>query len=139
MILKSSSERQTKNIAKKIAGEIKDKGGVVGLIGDLGAGKTTFAQGFAEGLGVKEKVISPTFVLIREHKIPNTKKMFFHIDLYRLEGEVNLLELGLRDLFKGDDVVLIEWADKVKGRLPGNAVEVVIKKIDFKTREITVT
>jgi len=75
----SNSEEETKQIARKITKETKSR--FFALSGELGAGKTVFAQGFAKGLGIKEKIISPTFVLIRQHQIPKTKKVLYHIDL----------------------------------------------------------
>src|SRR3989344_5449080 len=104
------SEKETKDLAKKLAKNFK--GGVIGLFGELGAGKTMFTQGFANGLGIKEKIISPTFVLIRQHKIPNSNNLLFHVDLYRLEKLKDLKQLGLRDSWSNPkDMVLIEWAD----------------------------
>lgn len=139
MILKSGSPKETKKIAIDLAKRFRNGGGIIGLTGDLGAGKTTFAQGFAEGLGVSEKVISPTFVLIREHQIPDSKKKFFHIDLYRLEGKVNPEEIGLKEMFNTVDVVLVEWADKLKNELPEGAITVVIEKTGQDVRKIIIT
>ncbi len=139
MILESKSEKETKKTAVGMAEEFKREGGIVVLTGELGAGKTTFAQGFAEGLGITEKVISPTFVLIREYNIPGTEKKFFHIDLYRLEGGVNPAELGVHDMLNDGNVVLIEWADKLKEDLPGKVTKIFFKKISQNIREITVT
>ena len=122
-----------------MAEEFKREGGIVVLTGELGAGKTTFAQGFAEGLGITEKVISPTFVLIREYHIPGSEKKFFHIDLYRLEGGVEPAELGVHDMLNDGNVVLIEWADKLKEDLSGKVTKIFFKKISQNIREITVT
>lgn len=127
MILKSGSSKETKKIAIDFAKKFKDGGGIIGLSGDLGAGKTTFAQGFAEGLGVKEKVTSPTFVLIREHQIPDSIKRLIHIDLYRVDGQEELGELGLNEILESGDVVLIEWAEKIKEKL-NDAIWVNISK-----------
>lgn len=118
------SEKETKDLAKKLAKKLT---GVIALIGELGSGKTTFAQGFAEGLGIKDKIISPTFVLIRQHRIPKTDKPLYHIDLYRLE---DFAELGLKDLIEDpNNIVLIEWAEKLK-ELPKNAIRISIQKQD---------
>src|SRR3989304_1888357 len=115
----SNSDTQTKEIAAKLAK--KSKSHVFALSGELGAGKTTFVQGFAQGLGIKEKIISPTFVLIRQHHIPNTKKVLFHIDLYRLENITDLKSLGLEEILSNpNNIVLIEWAEKIKDTLPEN-------------------
>src|SRR3989338_1835026 len=108
----SSSEKETKQIAGRFARQITR--GVIALSGELGAGKTTFVQGFAKGLGIKEKIISPTFVLIRQHLIPNNTKTLYHIDLYRLENKADLKQIGLEEiLLDPDNIVLIEWAEKL--------------------------
>lgn len=129
------SEKETKNLAKKMAGKIKS--GVIALTGELGAGKTTFVQGFAKGLGIKEKIISPTFVLIRQYPIPNTSRILYHIDLYRLEG---FTELGLKEII-GDpnNIVLIEWAEKIKNDLPEKTTYIKIRKENQNKRSITVS
>lgn len=122
----SNSEQETKLIAEKLAKETK--GHIFALTGELGAGKTIFVQGFAKGLGIKEKIISPTFVLIRQHKIPGTTKVLYHIDLYRLENTTNLKELGLGEIWSNPgNYVLIEWAEKIK-ELPKNAINISIQK-----------
>lgn len=129
----TNSERETKDLAKKLA---KQLNGVIALTGELGAGKTIFTQGFAEGLGIKDKIISPTFVLIRQHKIPNTSKTLFHIDLYRTE---NFKELGLQEIMDNpNNIVLIEWAEKVKKILPKNTTYINIKSLSEDEREIII-
>lgn len=134
----TKSDRETKDLAKKIAEDFKDKSGVLALIGDLGAGKTVFAQGFAEGLEIEEKVISPTFVLMRQHQIPNTEKMFYHLDLYRLEN-VNIKELGLEEIFENsENIILIEWAEKIQNYLPKNSVTIKIEKTSETERTIAI-
>lgn len=131
------SEQETKNLAQDLAKEIKY--GVIALTGDLGAGKTTFVQGFAQGLGIKEKIISPTFVLIRQHQIPNTKQVLFHIDLYRLEDNFDIRELGLEEILSDpDNLVLIEWADKIKRLLPKTTTWIYLETTKLNTRRITI-
>ncbi len=99
------------------------KGGsatVIALVGNLGAGKTTFAQGFLKALGVQRQVISPTFLIIKPYalrKLAHTRA--FHIDCYRLEKPQELLALGLKDILKNPEhLVLIEWPELVKKYLP---------------------
>ncbi len=128
------SEKETKDLAKKLAKKLT---GVIALIGELGSGKTTFAQGFAAGLGIKEKIISPTFVLIRQHRIPKTEKTLYHIDLYRLE---DFTELGLKDLMEDpNNIVLIEWAEKIKDQLPQNTTYIKFKTLSETKREIKIS
>lgn len=129
MQYQTKSEEETKNLAILFAKDFLKTGGVIGLIGDLGAGKTTFSQGFAKGLKVKEKITSPTFLLMHQYQIPNSEKIFYHLDLYRLEGEINIKEIGLDEIFKNpDNIILIEWADKIKNRLPIKTLLLNFKK-----------
>lgn len=131
----TKSGNETKKIARDLAKDFLI-GGIIALSGELGAGKTTFAQGFAEGLGIKDKIISPTFLIIRQYKIPNQKNFFYHIDLYRLEN-VNLKESGLEEIFSDqNNVVLVEWADKIARDLPASSKRIGLKKLREELHEI---
>lgn len=139
MVYSSLSANQTQKIAAKIALQFKKNGGVIALIGDLGSGKTTFSQGFAKSLGITDKIISPTFVLIRQHQLPESERQLFHIDLYRLEGEIDPNQLGLKELLEDQEsIVLIEWAEKINGYLPKKAIRIQFKKISQNERQITI-
>ena len=112
---------------------------VIGLVGDLGSGKTTFLQGFARGLKIKEQVLSPTFIIMRKLSIPSLAKQkqpfkrFFHIDCYRVEKTKELLELGFKkNMEDPENIVVLEWADKAMDILPRGAI---MLKIDFIGRE----
>lgn len=130
----TNSEKETKKLAEKLAKNPSSN--IIALTGELGAGKTIFAQGFAKGLGIKEKIISPTFVLVRQHKIPKMKKIFYHIDLYRIE---QFESLGLKEIMADQsNIVLIEWAEKLKD-LPKNAIKILIQKQDSSKRVITLS
>lgn len=133
----TNSTQETQKFAEQLAESFKN-GGIIALTGDLGAGKTTFVQGFAKGLGIKEKVISPTFVLIRQHLVPNTNQTLYHLDLYRLEDSFE--QIGLQELFteKGA-IVLIEWSEKIANQLPANATKVNIEKTGESSRKITIS
>lgn len=132
----SKSEEETKQIAAKLAK--KNLGRVFALSGELGTGKTIFVQGFAKGLGISEKIISPTFVLIRQHSIPNTKSVLYHIDLYRLEGIVSTKNLGLLELWSDqNNIVLIEWAEKLN-ELPEGTIKITIQKEGDCNRKILI-
>ncbi|OGZ46184.1 MAG: tRNA (adenosine(37)-N6)-threonylcarbamoyltransferase complex ATPase subunit type 1 TsaE [Candidatus Ryanbacteria bacterium RIFCSPHIGHO2_02_FULL_48_12] len=115
---------------------------VLALEGDLGGGKTTFTQGFAKGLGIKDKIASPTFVLMKIYKISglNTHfERFVHIDAYRLDHPHELVHLGWRDLARDPhNIILVEWASKVKKLIPKEAVHIQFAFVDKKTRTITV-
>lgn len=102
-------------------------GEVITLNGDLGAGKTVFAQGFAAGLGVSEPVNSPTFTIVQEYagRLP-----LYHFDVYRIEEPEEMEEIGYRDYFYGDGVCLIEWAEQIRELLPERRTDVTIERDD---------
>jgi tRNA threonylcarbamoyladenosine biosynthesis protein TsaE len=105
----TTSAAETKKSAMSFAKKLR-KGDVISLIGDLGSGKTTFVQGLAAGLGIKEGVKSPSFTVVNEYAYKDQK--LFHIDLYRL-GENDFDSLGLDDYIFGGGIAVIEWADRV--------------------------
>lgn len=128
----TTSPRHTRKVARILAEEmlvpdVKRRGAfVVALVGELGSGKTTFVQGFAEALGVQERVLSPTFVIL---KFFRTKKQrggisgLCHIDCYRLKETNELSTLGFAELVADpENIVVIEWADRLKGAVPKGAL-----------------
>ncbi len=136
-IIITNSLEETQKFAEDFAK--KFKGSVIALNGELGSGKTSFTQGFAKGLGIKDKVISPTFVLIRQHEIPKTKVTLFHIDLYRLESETDFKQLGINELITNTkNVVLIEWANKASLLLPEDTTYISFETVGENKRKITV-
>lgn len=116
--LTSSSPEETWDFANRL-GKKLGAGDVITLEGDLGAGKTTFTKGLANGLDVKRNVNSPTFTIIKEYmgRIP-----LYHMDVYRLEN--NLEDLGFDEYFEGDGVTVIEWAHIIKEQLPSERLEI---------------
>ena len=127
-IITTRSAAETKKIASALAKEIaairSDHARVIALSGNLGAGKTTFVQGFARALGIRERIQSPTFVLMKIYSLKRRKniKHLVHIDAYRIESLREIEHLGLRELFDDKDaVILIEWADRIKKILPKDA------------------
>ncbi|MDP3899595.1 MAG: tRNA (adenosine(37)-N6)-threonylcarbamoyltransferase complex ATPase subunit type 1 TsaE [bacterium] len=131
----------TKKLAEQLASSFKG-GEVLGLVGDLGAGKTTFVQFLAQVLGVKDTVNSPTFNIIKSYKILNPKskiKNLIHIDAYRLNSPEELTALGVEEHFNDEKTVtIIEWADKVMETLPKNAIKINIK-LDKNTRTFKIS
>ena len=112
----------------------------MGLVGDLGSGKTTFVQGLAMGLGIKERLISPTFILLREYQKPSGGNLY-NVDLYRLEQVTkdDLATLGILDFAKDKkNVILVEWADKAKSLLPENTIWVNFENLGENERRITI-
>lgn len=133
MKLVSKSAKETKNFAKKLAlGILHNAYGlrhmavVVSLEGELGAGKTTFTQGFAEGLGIKEKIQSPTFVILKIYKI-GARKRLIHVDAYRLKSK-DFKVLGWKEFIKNpDNIILVEWGNKIKNILPKDTIRIIFK------------
>ena len=131
---------ETQILGKEIAQNIKNEQ-VICLHGDLGTGKTTFIQGFAEGLGVTKKIISPTFIIMRTYELRDhpTKKYFYHVDLYRIESEKDVEGLGLLEIIKDpESIVAIEWPEKIENLLPEKRLTLFFKYIDDEKREITI-
>ena len=116
--------------------EVLAPGDVVSLTGDLGAGKTVFVQGAARALGVHEPVISPTFVLVREHRGDVRVR---HVDVYRLERVQEVLDLGFEDLVDEGGVAFIEWGDAIEALLPDEHVRVELRTGPDDSRTIRVT
>lgn len=128
----------TKSVEKSLwlgnqLGRLLIQGDIIALIGDLGGGKTWFTKGLATGLGIEpNEVVSPTFTIANEYY---GKYPLFHIDLYRVEHEQDLVSLDLDRYFLGEGIVVIEWADRCPGRLPDKRVQIEFKIIDETTRE----
>src|SRR4030042_6782677 len=139
MEVKTNSTRQTKKVASDFAKKLNG-GDVIALFGQLGAGKTVFAQGLARGLGIKRRIISPTFVFMRSYPFYRSHQplTFYHIDLYRGEDINDFRALGLEEIFAWENIAVLEWADKIVGILPKKRIDVYINLIDEKTRKITI-
>ena len=123
---------------------------VLAMEGDLGGGKTTFVQGFAKGLGIKENITSPTFVILKKFKIPSFAKataskakskfqFFYHIDAYRLEKPKDLLDLGFEKILSGwNNIIAVEWSEKIQKILPKNVIKIRFEFVDENTRKIRI-
>jgi tRNA threonylcarbamoyladenosine biosynthesis protein TsaE len=131
---RTSSEEETVALGERLARELPPRG-VVLLIGNLGAGKTTLAKGIVKGLGAADpdEVASPTFTLIHEYG------RVYHIDLYRLDEARQVVGLGVEEIFDRDAVVLVEWGERFPGLMPGKRVEIRIEPTGDDEREITMT
>jgi tRNA threonylcarbamoyladenosine biosynthesis protein TsaE len=136
-IIRSSGVNETVYCGKVVGKRLK-AGDIIGLVGELGAGKTYFVKGVAEGLEVLEDqyVTSPTFTLINEYQGSVT---LYHFDLYRIRNEREIERLGYEEYLFGDGVVIIEWAEKMSGLLPEELLLIEIKREDENTREIIFT
>ena len=116
----TKSVDDTRALAAEVAG-LAQPGDLIVLAGDLGTGKTAFAQGFARGLGIDEPVTSPAFILVRtyEGRLP-----LVHLDVYRLDHMQELVDLGIAELLDEGAVTLVEWGDAVTPALPSDFLEV---------------
>jgi len=138
IVKKSNNPAETREIGKFLARKIlknmpKKLARVLGLTGDLGAGKTTFLQGFAKGLGIKEKILSPTFIIIRR------LRNFYHIDCYRIKKPKEILNLGFKEIMSDPkNIVAIEWAERIRPLLPKSAILVQFKPVGKNKREIKI-
>lgn len=134
----SKSEAETKKIGQKLGQIIKKNKGsvIIGLIGDLGGGKTTFVKGIASGLGVKGSITSPTFTLLKEYKTKDLN--LYHFDFYRLKDINDAKNLGLEEYFeKSRSIVIIEWADRIKNILPDEKIIIEFDFISQNERRLT--
>ena len=131
----TESAEETIELGKKIgAFLLPDE--VIALTGQLGAGKTTLIQGIAEGLGVKDYVTSPTFIIINEYQ---GRLPFYHVDLYRLAEPAEIEDLGIEEYFSRGGVSVIEWAEKLKELMPEKAEKIEIKVSSENERKICVS
>ena len=149
MIKISRSVQQTHKIAKDVLNWALsvapgfNEAIVVALEGDLGSGKTSFTQGFAKHLGIKEKITSPTFVILKKFKIPQQGgtgvKNLIHIDAYRIEKSEEILELRWNEFINDPSyIILVEWADKIKNILPKKYFLVKLECISEKERSLDI-
>lgn len=131
--IKTASVKETIAIGKTL-GKLMSPGDVIYLTGELGAGKTCFVKGIAEGLGIRGKdITSPTFIIINEYK---GKIPLYHIDLYRIGVIDDLRDIGMEELVYGKGVTAIEWAERIKDVLPDERLDVTLKWVDDNTRTI---
>lgn len=143
----TQSPEQTKELGKKIGSEILKQeppqgAQVLGLVGELGSGKTCFLQGFAKGLGVKEKILSPTYVIMKKFPIPPvtchlSPETFVHIDCYRIDKPKEILDLGFKQIVSNpENIVAIEWAGRIEQILPQDCLILEFEISDKNQRKI---
>ncbi|MBA7582250.1 tRNA threonylcarbamoyladenosine biosynthesis protein TsaE [subsurface metagenome] len=129
----TKSPEETKNLGKEVS-KLTKPGDILAFYGELGAGKTCFIQGISQGLEVKDYVTSPSFTIINEYqgKVP-----IYHFDLFRLDNDEDILELGYEEYFYGEGLTVIEWAEKIEQLLPKKHLKVDIKFKDRYQRTIS--
>jgi len=141
----TTTPQQTQKVAFSMAREFLSAKGhnkaiIIGLRGELGSGKTTFIQGFAKGLGIKEKVLSPTFVIIKPYKIPDIRyklQNLYHVDCYRIDKAKEIFELGWKDMIADPaNIVVVEWSERIKSILPTDSIILDFQTIDKNKRQL---
>jgi len=126
------TRKVAEDLARKLLSKKRNKAVVIALFGELGSGKTVFVQGFAKGLKIKGKIVSPTFILMRRHG------NFYHFDCYRIKNYREILDLGWREIAANpENIIIIEWAEKIKKILPKNCVKIYFKHANRNKRKIS--
>ena len=139
MVIETNSPEDTMALGEKI-GQNAKPGEIYTLIGDLGVGKTLFAQGFAKGIGCREYVNSPTFTILQVYD--DGRLPLYHFDVYRIDDPEEMYEVGLDEYIFGNGVSLIEWADMIKDMIPEGHTRIEIEKNTqngYDYRKITIT
>lgn len=131
----TKSAEETQKVGEKFA-HVLSGGERVALYGELGSGKTTFVQGLARGLGIKEQIVSPSYILMRQY---GKRPQLIHVDLYRLENLRQVQDLGLDEVFEDENsIVVVEWADKMREKLPQNCKKIKFEFLAGSGRKITI-
>ena len=135
----TKSAKETQKVGRFLAEEIikgkriKGKAIIIALEGDLGGGKTTFIQGFAKGLGIKDKITSPTFVIFKKYDF------LYHFDCYRINKSEDIINLDFNEIINNNkNIVVIEWAEKIKKVIPKNSLWLKFEYLDKNERRIII-
>lgn len=141
----TKSAQETQNAGQDFGTRLRKQGRgkkamLVTLYGNLGSGKTTFVQGMTKALSIPHRILSPTFVITREYPLKlNSFDRFYHIDLYRVESEIEVKSLGLVEIFENPlHIVAIEWADRLGSQLPKERIDVYCKYLNGETRQVKI-
>lgn len=132
--VKSEAYETTKKIGL-IIGQILEKGDILCLYGEMGSGKTAFTSGLAKGIGINDKITSPTFSIINEYE---AQVPLYHFDVYRISNEDELFEIGYYDYICGQGITVIEWAENIKEQLPDNRFDIYFNKLSEDARIIKI-
>lgn len=135
MKFQTHSERETEAAGEALAKKLPE-GAVVALYGDLGAGKTAFVRGLARGLGLADRVSSPTFTIVNEYS--DGGRPLFHFDMYRLGGPEELFGIGWDDYLSRGGVIAVEWSENVEAAFEGNELRVRLTRLGDSAREIEI-
>lgn len=132
MTIITNSEAETEQAGVDLVQGL-ERGAVVALYGGLGAGKTAFVRGMARGLGITERVTSPTFTIVNEYA-----EKLFHFDMYRLNSADELFDIGWEDYLNRGAVCAVEWSENIEGALSGDEITVSIEKLSDTERRIEI-
>lgn len=128
MLLKIKNEEETYRFGQALAAQLVP-GDILCLVGDLGTGKTALTKAIAEGLGVTERVVSPTFNIVKEYH--SGRLPLYHFDVYRVHDPDALFEVGMEDYLEADGVCVIEWADLIEDLIPAGSRRITIRRGDL--------
>ena len=131
----TNSKEETVALAEKLAGKLNNHD-IIFYIGGLGMGKTAFTQGLCNGLGINTDVTSPTFAIVNEYH--GRPLSLFHFDMYRIENEDQLFNIGFDDYLDYDGVLAIEWSENIADFFYDNNITITFEKLDETTRKITI-
>ena len=119
----TKSAKETAKVGERLASRLKPN--IVCLYGELGSGKTTFTQGFARGLGITTRLLSPTFIIVRRYPIPKKENLLYHVDLYRLQTISEIEGIGLPEIFADSTAyTIVEWAERLGDSLPKKRLDI---------------
>lgn len=144
IITKSAKETQKfgQTLADSLMGDLskrKKQPSIFCLYGELGSGKTTFVQGFAKELGVSSRLLSPTFIIVRRYSLDAFEKFFYHIDLFRIKNDKDVVGLGLHEIFSDPSaIILIEWAERLGSLLPEQRMDITFIVVGDEERKIII-
>lgn len=134
MKLRTTNEKDTYRLGTEI-GKLLKKGDIIGLNGDLGAGKTLLTRGIAEGMGIDDYITSPSFTIINEYE---GELPLYHFDVYRIGSPDEMYEIGFEEYLFGRGVCIIEWSDMINDLLPDSVIDIRIAVTGDETREINI-
>jgi tRNA threonylcarbamoyladenosine biosynthesis protein TsaE len=134
----SHSPEQTQRLGVRL-GELLEPGDLICLAGDLGAGKTTLAQGLGRGWGTAGRIASPTFTLVNQYPRVHDGRILYHIDAYRLESLGEIITVGVEDLFDDQGALMIEWPERLEAILPAERLWISLEYLDDTRRSLRLT
>ena len=143
-IFHTKNLKETQDLSEKaieiVKKQSRENAAVLGFVGDLGGGKTSFTQGLAKNLGIKKDILSPTFILMQSYGIKKSSlpwKNFYHLDAYRVKSSKEILKLGFEEIIKNNqNIVVVEWADIIKDIMPKNTLWIEFEWLDENERKI---